>query len=101
MLISSCASAAADAADAAAATDCCTNWPAVGATVVFVAFAFVACAMTLPCPDQTRSPSVLALDSRRGKTMSRSPGDGRYELALLAAGASIGMCGHPRAQVVW
>jgi hypothetical protein len=83
--------------EAAAATDSCTNWPAVIAAVVFVRLALVGSAMALP-PAHTISLSALALEKRRGNTMRRSAGDGKYELPLVrAAGASIATdCGYPR-----
>lgn len=75
--------------DATATTDCCTNCPAVVATVLFDKLALVGSAITLP-PFHTRSLSELALEKRRGNTMSRSAGEGRYELAFVrAARASI------------
>jgi hypothetical protein len=56
--------------------------------VLLVRFA-VGSAITLP-PERIMSPRELALDNRRGKTMSKSAGDGRNEVALVSAlGVSI------------
>jgi hypothetical protein len=56
---------------------------AVVVIVLLVKFA-VGSAITLP-PERIMSPSELALESRRGKTMSKSAGDGRKDVALANA----------------
>ena len=76
------------AALAAAATDSCTNFPAVVAAVAFVMFTAVGSAMMLP-PERILpktvskcSPSEPAFERRRGTASSRSTGEGRKEVAL-------------------
>ena len=59
--------------------------------MLLVRFA-VGSAMTLPC-ERIISPSELALDNKRGRTISKSAGDGRNEVALAnAPGDSMRAC---------
>ena len=77
-------------AAAAAATDSCTNFPAVVAVVPLVRLAIVGSAITLP-PESIASPYELTLSKRRGKTMRRSAGEGRNEVMLVNAPAVAAM----------
>jgi hypothetical protein len=80
-------SSAADAVEAAIATDSWTNL-AVVVIVLLVKFA-VGSAITLP-PERIMSPRELTLENRRGRTLSKSAGDGRKDVALAnAPGVSI------------
>jgi hypothetical protein len=59
--------------------------------VLLVKFA-VGSAMTLP-PERIMSPRELALDNKRGRTISKSAGDGKNEVALVdAPGDSMMAC---------
>jgi hypothetical protein len=76
-------------AAAAAAADSWTNFPDVVAKVLFVAFARVGWAMTLPgARTLSRRPSrcsaqLDAREKKRGTAITRSAGNGRKELVLV------------------